>query len=91
MPLFVKNIPSENNTLWKIGFESTNSGAGEPFLPLDCMDKACVNQKCTSKGRGRQSIVLKHRICLQKEPMPCRPMPLLVQLRVEGVLLLRHR
>ena len=34
-------------------------------------------QKCTSKGIRRQSIVLTHRISLQKEPMPCRPMPLL--------------
>ena len=33
--------------------------------------------KCTSKGIGRQGVVLKHRISLQKEPMPCRHMPLL--------------
>ena len=34
-----------------------------------------------SKGIGRQGIVLKHTIPRQKEPMPCRHMPLLVQLR----------
>ena len=32
-------------------------------------------------GVGRQGAVSKHRNSLQKEPMPCRPMPLLVQLR----------
>ena len=40
-------------------------------------------QKCTSKaskGIGRQGIVLKLRNSLRKEPMPCRPVPLLVQL-----------
>ena len=30
------------------------------------------------KGIGRRGIVLKHEICLQKGPVPCRPMPLLV-------------
>ena len=37
-------------------------------------------QKCTSKGIDRQGIVLEHGISLQKEPMPCPPMPLLVLL-----------
>ena len=37
-------------------------------------------QKCTSKGIGRQGIVLKHRNSLQKEHAPCRHMSLLVQL-----------
>ena len=34
------------------------------------------------KGTGRQGVVLKRRISSQKESMPCRPMPLLVQLRI---------
>ena len=38
------------------------------------------SQKCISQGIGRQGIVLKHRSSLLKEPMPCRHMPLLVQL-----------
>ena len=33
-------------------------------------------QKCTSKGIGRQGVVLKHRNPLQKEHVPCRHMPL---------------
>ena len=36
-------------------------------------------RKCTRKGIGGQSVVSKHRNCLRKEPMPCRPMPLLVR------------
>ena len=40
--------------------------------------RARVSQKCTSKGRWRRGIVLKRRNSLQKEPMPCRHMPLLV-------------
>ena len=36
--------------------------------------------KCTSKGVGRQGEVLKHMDCLQKELVPCRPLPMLVQL-----------
>ena len=36
----------------------------------------------TSKGIGRQGAVLKHWNSLQKEPVPCRPMPLLVQPRM---------
>ena len=35
-------------------------------------------QRYTSKGAGRQGIVLKHRTSLQKEPMPHRPTSLLV-------------
>ena len=35
------------------------------------------DQKCTSKGLVRQGTVLEHRTSLQKEPVPCRPMPLL--------------
>ena len=38
-------------------------------------------QKYTCKGVWRQGIMSKHNNCLQKEPMPCRTMPLLVQLR----------
>ena len=41
----------------------------------------CERQKCTIRGKGRQGIVLKHRNSLRKEPMPCRPLPLLVKLR----------
>ena len=37
-----------------------------------------VPQQCTNKGRRRKGIVLKHRSSLQKEPMPCRHMPLLM-------------
>ena len=36
-----------------------------------------VRRECTSKGIGRQGIVLKHRNSLQKEPVPCRPLPFL--------------
>ena len=39
------------------------------------------SQNCTSKGIGRQGVVLIHGNSLQKEPLPCRHMPLLVQLR----------
>ena len=35
-------------------------------------------QKCTRKGIGRQGIVLIHRNSLQKEPTPCRHVPLLM-------------
>ena len=37
-------------------------------------------QKCTSDGRGRQGVVLKHRNFIREEPVPCHPTPLLVQL-----------
>ena len=30
-----KNTPPENNTHWNISFQSTKSGAGKQFLPLD--------------------------------------------------------
>ena len=36
--------------------------------------------KCTSKGIGRQGVVLKHCSCLQREPVPCRPVPFLCAL-----------
>ena len=42
-----------------------------------------VDQECTGKGVGRHGIVLEHRNSLQKEPMPCRPVPWLVQLWVK--------
>ena len=55
-----------------------------PSFGFFCFTKRATSvnmpQKCTSKGIGRQSVALKHRDSLQKEPMPCRPMPLLVQL-----------
>ena len=35
-----KNTPPGRKTLWKIGFQSTESGAGMQFLPLDCLAKA---------------------------------------------------
>ena len=41
--------------------------------------KTRCSQKCTGKGIGRQGVVLKHGDSLQKELMPCRPMPLPVQ------------
>ena len=43
------------------------------------------DRKCSSKGVGRRGIVLKHRNCSQKGPLPCRPMPLLVRLWRDGV------
>ena len=62
----------------------TDSFKPEQFMqPLHpCGSANQMFRKCTSKGIGRQGIVLKHRNRLQKEPMPCRPMPLLVQLRM---------
>ena len=36
------NTPPENDAHWKISFQSTNSGAGEQFMLLDCMAKARV-------------------------------------------------
>ena len=39
-----------------------------------------LTRKCATEGIGRQGRVLNHRNCLQKQPMPCRPTPLLVQL-----------
>ena len=44
------------------------------------LDSVILYQKCTSKGIWRQGKVLKHRNSSQKEPMPCRHMPLLMQL-----------
>ena len=38
-------------------------------------------RKRASKGVGRQGVVLKRRRRLPEEPTPCRPMPLLAQLR----------
>ena len=38
-------------------------------------------QKCTSKGIGRQGLVLKPRNSLPTEPMPCRRTPLPAQLQ----------
>ena len=35
-----KNTPPERKTLGTISLKSTKSGAGEQFLPLDCMAKA---------------------------------------------------
>ena len=38
-----KNTPAKKNTLGKIGFQRTKSGAGEQLLPLDCRAEACRN------------------------------------------------
>ena len=35
-----KHTPPWRRTLWKIGFQSTKSGARMRFLPLDCLAKA---------------------------------------------------
>ena len=37
-----ENTPPENETLWKISFQSTKSGAGEQFLPLDGIARARI-------------------------------------------------
>ena len=37
-----EKITLENNTHWNISYESTTSGAGEPFLLLDCRARACA-------------------------------------------------
>ena len=34
--------PPENKPRWNISFQTTKSGAGEEFLPLDCMARACA-------------------------------------------------
>ena len=47
-------------------------------LLLVCMLSCILVNNCASRGIGRQGAVLGHRNCLQKEPMPCRHMPLLV-------------
>ena len=35
-----KSTPSDNYRYWKIGFQSTKSGAGLQFLPLNCRARA---------------------------------------------------
>ena len=44
-----KNTPPEKKALGKIGFQSTKSGAGEQFLPLDCMATGRVKGMCFSQ------------------------------------------
>ena len=50
-------------------------------VPVRLVAIAGQSQQCTSKGLGRQGAVPKKWISLQREPLPCRPLPLLVQLR----------
>ena len=49
-----------------------------------------LHRKCAGKGIGQQGVVLKQGNCLQEEPVPCRPMPLLVQLRTTQYLALQY-
>ena len=39
-----KNTPPENNTHWKISFQSSKSSAGEQFVLLDCRERAGIKR-----------------------------------------------
>ena len=66
-------LTSLQHSAWGMG--TGHSFRRCPFLRRE----RCSSLQC--RILGRQATVLRHRISLQKEPMPCRPMPLLVQLR----------
>ena len=60
---------------------STAEGQQEvAAAPSASRQGTALSLEVTSKGIGRQGIVLKHWNSLQKEHVPCRHMPLLVQL-----------
>ena len=45
-------------------------------------ERGALLRKCANQGMGRQGVALKRRNCLQEGPTPCRPTPVLVQLRI---------
>ena len=48
----VKNVPPERRTRGKFSFKNTKSGAGEQFLPQECMAKARVKGVFLFTGTG---------------------------------------
>ena len=47
-----KHTPPEKNRHWNISFQSTKSGAGWQFPPLDCRARARLKGMCFFTGTG---------------------------------------